>query len=61
MKKVESHVLSFARVIQVIEVKYCAGEGTPEDKFREVIAYFDFDGKCIGVKDSTSSESVRLP
>lgn len=61
MEKRETHILDFARVIQVIEVKYCAGNGTPDDKYREVIAYFDFNGNCIGIKDPTSSEFVRLP
>lgn len=63
MEEFKSRVLTYGRVVQVVEVKYCAGRGTPEDRYREVVAYFDFDGHCIGIKDPTFSESLerRLP
>lgn len=40
-----------ARVIQVIETRALKGIGTEEDNCREVIQYWDFDGKLLAVND----------
>lgn len=41
----------YAKVIQVIETRALKGIGTEKDKCREVIQYWDFDGKLLAEKD----------
>ena len=41
-----------ARVIPVIETRSLRGEGTEEDKCREVRQYWDFDGNLLAENDS---------
>lgn len=45
-----------ARVIQVIETTALRGEGTEEDKYREVKQYWDFDGKLLAENDPCIKE-----
>ena len=45
-----------ARVIQVIETIALRGEGTEEDKCREVKQYWDFDGKLLAENDPYTKE-----
>lgn len=45
-----------ARVIQVIETTALRGEGTAEDKCREVKQYWDFDGKLLAENDPCTKE-----
>lgn len=45
-----------ARVIQVIETTALRGEGTEEDKYREVKQYWDFDGKLLAENDPCKKE-----
>ncbi|MBS6954894.1 MAG: carboxypeptidase [Enterocloster asparagiformis] len=40
-----------ARVIQVIETKEIKGAGTEKDPVREVIQYWDLDGKRLATSD----------
>lgn len=40
-----------ARVIQVIETKEIKGVGTEKDPVREVIQYWDLDGKRLATSD----------
>ena len=45
-----------ARVIQVIETRSLRGEGTEEDKCREVKQYWDFEGNLLAENDSCIKE-----
>lgn len=45
-----------ARVIQVIETTALRGEGTTEDKCREVKQYWDFNGNFLAENDSCIKE-----
>ena len=45
-----------ARVIQVIETIALRGEGTEEDKCREVKQYWDFEGKFLAENDPCAKE-----
>lgn len=47
-----------ARVIQVIETKAMRGDGTDKDMCREVVQYWDFEGKLLAEKDPCITESV---
>jgi len=45
-----------ARVIQVIETTALRGEGTEDDKCREVKQYWNFDGKLLAEFDPCTKE-----
>lgn len=45
-----------ARVIQVIETTALRGEGTVEDKCREVKQYWNFDGELLAENDPCTKE-----
>lgn len=45
-----------ARVIQVIETMALRGEGTENDKCREVKQYWDFEGKLLAESDPCAKE-----
>lgn len=45
-----------ARVIQVIETASLMGEGTENDKCREVKQYWDFEGNLLAENDPCTKE-----
>lgn len=45
-----------ARVIQVIETASLRGEGTENDKCREVKQYWDFEGNLLAENDPCTKE-----
>lgn len=45
-----------ARVIQVIETRSLKGKGTENDKCREVMQYWNFDGKLLAEYDPCIKE-----
>lgn len=40
-----------ARIIPVVEVIYCTGDGTENDPCREVVEYHLIDGTLVGKTD----------
>lgn len=49
-----------AKLIEVIEVTYCTGQGTENDPCREVVEYHLPDGTLIGVSDPVTTKNNKL-
>lgn len=49
-----------AKLIEVIEVTYCTGQGTENDPCREVVEYHLPDGTLIGVSDPVTAKNNKL-